>query len=111
MPWSEIHIFESGWINGYYNQAAIQNAVPATVCVGGEVVSIGWAFEELVKAESCEMTDVCITFNAECMIDALLDWAVSGIAPGEWADSWLFAVDFVSCAPCESDPFEPSPLD
>ena len=110
-PVSEIHVFQSGWINGYNAQAAIQDDVPATVCVGGEVLSIGWAFDELVRAESCDMTEVCITFSAECMTSALLDWAMSDISPGEWADSWLFAVDFVSCASCESDPVDPFPVE
>jgi hypothetical protein len=106
-PISEVHIFESGWINGYDSQAAIESAVPVTVCVGGEVLSVGWPFEELVKAEACEITTVCLSFSAECMREALLDWALSGLSPFEWSNKWLLAVDFVSCDPCETDPIEP----
>ncbi|MCP4759484.1 MAG: hypothetical protein GY894_11650 [Planctomycetes bacterium] len=97
----EVHVFQSGWINGYVPTAAIENAVSTKVCIGGETVMAGWSFEELAEAQNCDFPTVCITFSAECMMAALRDWAASGLDPSQWAGSWLFYVDFVSCTPCD----------
>ena len=107
----EVHIFESGWINGHVSNAAISEAVPASVCVNDSVLVTAWPFAELVTAEDCDFATVCITVNAACLRQALIDWLASGLNPQDWLDKWLFTVDFVSCDPCETDLIGPQPLD
>ncbi len=100
-PTHEVHVFESGWINGYDRDAAINDAVSTAVCIDNDIVMAGWAFEEIARASGCTYPTVCITFNAACMEAALQDWAKAGIDLNAWSDAWLFYVDFVSCDPCE----------
>ncbi|MBT5584523.1 MAG: hypothetical protein HOJ54_11040 [Phycisphaerae bacterium] len=97
----EVHVFQSGWTNGYNQNAAINNAVSTTVCVDGDLLMSGWPFEEVAQARPCDYPIVCISFNAECIAQALQDWAASGTNLDEWSDAWLFYVDFVSCTPCD----------
>jgi hypothetical protein len=97
----EVHVFQSGWINGYLPTAAITDAVSTSVCIGGEIVMAGWSFEELAESRNCDFPTVCITFNVECMAEALRDWAATGLDFSQWAGKWLFYVDFVSCTPCD----------
>ncbi len=100
-PTHEVHVFESGWINGYERTAAIEDAVSTAVCIDGEIVMAGWAFDEIARAAGCTYPQVCITFNAECMWAALQDWAEAGINLDAWGDAWRFYVDFVRCDPCD----------
>jgi hypothetical protein len=97
----EVHVFQSASINGYSSDAAIDDAVSTAVCIDDELVLAGWSFEELAQARPCDYPTVCITFRAECMIEALRDWADAGVRPDGWGNSWFFYVDFVSCTPCD----------
>ena len=99
-PVDEVHVFESGWINGY-QPAPISQSVTATVCWDGMPSVVGWPFNEVAKDYNCEYTTVCISFSAACMQQALMAWYASGADLGSNWDSWLFYVDFLSCDPCE----------
>lgn len=97
----EVHVFQSGWINGYNHNAPIDEAVSTTVCVDDDLLMSGWSFEELAQARPCDYPTVCVTFNAQCLFAAMQDWAQSGVDLNAWSNAWLFYVDFVSCMPCE----------
>jgi hypothetical protein len=97
----EVHVFQSGWINGYIANVPIADAVGATVCVDGTLLMSGWSFQEVAQARPCDYPTVCVSFNAECLFEALRDWSESGVDLNQWSNSWLFYVDFVSCMPCE----------
>ncbi|MBC8201146.1 MAG: hypothetical protein H8E86_03790 [Planctomycetes bacterium] len=96
----EVHVFESGMINGY-DPAPIDESVTATVCFDGEASIVGWAFNQVSYNYDCEFATVCVTFNADCMQGALMDWYAYGINMDSIWNQWLFYVDFVSCEPCE----------
>jgi hypothetical protein len=110
-PVQEVHIFESAWINGHDNSAAIDDAVPASVCVNNSVLVTAWPFSELVTAVPCDSATVRVTVSAQCLRNALIDWLASGLNPQAWMDKWLFTVDFVSCDPCDTEVIGPQPLD
>jgi len=97
----EVHVFQSDWINGHDRTAPIDAAVSTAVCIGDDIVNVGWSFDEIVRGENCEFVQVCITFNAECLRDALLDWQKAGVDLNAWSGKWLFYVDFVSCLECD----------
>ncbi|HCA38836.1 MAG TPA: hypothetical protein DEO92_04050 [Phycisphaerales bacterium] len=97
----EVHVFQSGWINGYNNNAPIAEAVSTTVCVDGDLLMSGWSFEEIAQARPCDSPAVCVSFNAQCLFAAMQDWSQSGVDLSQWSNAWLFYVDFVSCMPCE----------
>ena len=97
----ELHIFQSGWINGYVPDAAIKQAVSPAVCIDHNIQMAGWSFQEIAQSRPCDYPMVCITFNAQCMMQALRDWQSAGIDLSQWGGSWLFYVDFVSCMPCD----------
>jgi|TARA_B100000959_G_scaffold133634_1_gene140083 hypothetical protein len=99
-PVDEVHVFESGWINGYAG-APIGESVSATVCFDGTPTIVGWSFDQVSYNYDCELATVCLTFSAECMQSALMDWYASGVDMSSYSNSWLFYVDFISCDPCE----------
>jgi hypothetical protein len=101
-PVDEVHVFESGWINGYI-PAPIDQSVSATVCFDGTPTIVGWSFNQVAFDYDCAPATVSITFNASCMQQALMDWYANGTDMGANWDKWLFYVDFVSCDPCEDD--------
>jgi hypothetical protein len=101
-PVDEVHVFESGWINGY-EPAPISQSVSATVCFDGTPTIVGWAFNQVAFDYDCELATVSITFSAACMQQALLGWYWNGTDLGSNSDSWLFYVDFISCDPCEDE--------
>lgn len=100
-PVEEVHVFESGWINGY-DPAPISQSVTATVCFDGVTSFPGWPFDEVARNYSCQYTTVCVSFSAACMQQALLEWYSAG-ADIIGSDGWLFYIDFISCDPCEDD--------
>ncbi|MDP7008699.1 MAG: hypothetical protein QGI78_03915 [Phycisphaerales bacterium] len=103
----EVHVFESGWINGY-QEAPISQSVTSTVCFNGSTSFPGWPFEETTRNYNCEYVTVCVSFSAACMQQALIEWYASG-ADIIGSNSWLFYVDFLSCEPCEDDWEFPEP--
>jgi hypothetical protein len=103
-PVDEAHVFESGMINGYV-PSPIDESVTATVCFDGEVSIVGWSFNQVSYNYDCEFATVCITFSADCIQGALMDWYANGTDMGSIWNQWLFYVDFISCEPCEDDGF------
>ena len=101
-PVDEVHVFESGIINGY-NPSPIEESVSATVCFDGAPAVAGWAFDEIAYDYDCELATVTISFNAACIQEALVAWHAYGTDMNMYQNVWLFYVDFVSCDPCEFD--------
>jgi len=104
----EVHVFESGMINGY-SPAPISESVSATVCFNGNPTVVGWSFNQVSYNYDCEPATVCISFSAECIQAALLDWYNSGTNMADYWGKWLFYVDFISCDPCEEGGYEIDP--
>ncbi len=101
-PVDEVHVFESGMINGY-SPAPIAQSVSATVCFDATPTIIGWSFNQVSYDYDCEFATVTISFNAACLQQALIGWYSSGTNMNDYWNDWLFYVDFVGCDSCEDD--------
>lgn len=99
-PVGEVHVFESGWINGF-EYTPIDHAVNATVCFDGNPTVSDWAFDEVAYDYDCEYATVTVSFHVNCIHTALLLWYLSDTNMDNHQDDWLFYVDFVSCDPCD----------
>jgi hypothetical protein len=104
----EIHLLESDWINHDLSpNRPVCAPVAVQACLGNDALfDHPQAFESLDQATGeCGPHTVCLTFNKDCLCNAILSWESSlglGTAPSPSHDNqFLFHIGFTTCETCD----------
>lgn len=105
----------SSWLlHGTFANMPITATVPVLACVNGQPLcgppgdcsALGMNCQTIKRSRclECEVTTVTLTFDRDCMCNALSAWKDYLVSIDQWdnyKDKWILNVGFTTCATCD----------